>query len=86
MAKFKDLYPILTLLPLARQQYSLEEFAQDIHRLDQELTAVTRSGVPFRIEPGSTGGKKRSNLLIVQSRYGREVPYYGIEFFASVPG
>jgi hypothetical protein len=81
MLRLKDLYPVLTLLPQVRQQYTLQQFGQDIHLLDHELRAVTRNGVPYRLDAGSTGAKKRSNLLIGQSLSGKEYTYYGIEFF-----
>jgi hypothetical protein len=81
LEKFRDLYQVLTLLPQARHLYTLEQFAQDIYRLDREPRTITQSGVPYRLHPGSTGARKRSNLLIVQSIHGAELRYYGIEFF-----
>lgn len=75
-----ELYRTLTLLPSARRDYSVQEFARDVYLLDASGVSQTKDATPFRILPGATGARNRTNLLIVVTREGIEKTYYGIEF------
>jgi hypothetical protein len=77
---FHDLYNILTLLPHARQEYTLSTFAMDIYRLDHYPGITTKHGLHVRLHPGATAARRRENLLIMTTPQGEERTYYGIEF------
>lgn len=79
--KLVDIYRILTVLPLAKREYSLQEFARDIYLLDASGETMARDGLKARLHPGATAARNRSNLLVVVTRDGEERTYYGIEFF-----
>lgn len=81
MEKLLDIYTCLTLMPTFRQEYSQQEFARDVYLLDAAGLNASKEGVQFRLHPGATGAKTRSNLLIVVTREGVERNYYSIEFF-----
>ncbi|HEY3998013.1 MAG TPA: hypothetical protein VGO93_04070 [Candidatus Xenobia bacterium] len=78
--KLLDIYKAITLLPSSRQDYSQQEFARDVYLLDASGLTATRQGVAYRLHPGATGAKDRSNLLVVVTREGLERNYYSIEF------
>ncbi|MHB2016635.1 MAG: hypothetical protein ACYCW6_06775 [Candidatus Xenobia bacterium] len=82
MQKLLDIYEVLTVMPTAKKDYSLQEFARDVYLLDGSGLKTTKDGNAFHLDSGSTGGKKRANLLIVITRDGLERTYYGIEFFS----
>jgi hypothetical protein len=81
MQKLRNVHRILALLPQAGRHYSVEAFAQEIYLLDRHAhDAALKSGLAFSLDAGSTGARRRSNLLIVLSSQGAEHAYYGIEF------
>ena len=81
LEKLKDLYRLLVVLPYVGKTYTLEDFGQDVYRLDRHYAAAeVDTGLRFRLDQGSTAARKRSNLLIVTSVEGAELTYYGIEF------
>ena len=82
LEKLLDLYGIVSK---ARPKQSLETFTRQVYQLDQQGEAAQRqTGLHFRLHPGATAAKRRSNLLIFQPEdRTRELTYYGIEFFSS---
>jgi hypothetical protein len=81
MQKLKDLYRILAVLPYVGREYTLASFAEDVYRLDRCYgRAKSPTGLVFRLDPGSTAARRRTNLLVVTSVFGAELTYYGIEF------
>lgn len=81
MVKLVDLYRILSLVPAAGPLYTKAAFALDVYLLDRHHDeASSDSGLVFRLDPGSTAARRRSNLLFVTTRDGAEGRYYGIEF------
>jgi|GEM_PF-237414 len=79
--KLVDIYRVLTVLPLAKREYSLQEFARDIYLLDASGETSARDGLKARLHAGATAARNRSNLLVVVTRDGEERTYYGIEFY-----
>lgn len=86
LERLQDLYHILTIPRQARREYSLQRFGQDLYRLDAQRDASTSSGAIFRLHPGATAARKRSNLIVVTSWQGEERTYYGIEFHMGTQG
>lgn len=80
VARLLDVYRNLTILPSARKDYTLQEFARDIYLLDESGIAETSAGSRLRLHPGATGSKSPGQLLRVIDRDGAEKTYYGIEF------
>ena len=79
-----DLYTLLTLLPAAAADYSREEFAIDLLRLDAQPDTTTAGGHRFPL-PASTGTKGR-NRLTVFDETGNERLFVGIRFFLGTAG
>jgi hypothetical protein len=71
-----DVYETLTLLPGAAKDYALAEFTRDIHLLDRNPAARTKSGHGFTL-PASTGAKGGKGLVMVDE-HGGERRYVGI--------
>ncbi|MBI3926513.1 MAG: hypothetical protein HY319_13310 [Armatimonadetes bacterium] len=70
--RLHDIYRALTLLPSARKDYSLQEFARDVYPLDGSGHRTSKGGLGYRLHPGATGAKNRPNLLVVVTREGAE--------------
>lgn len=75
-----DIHKVLTILPSAKADYSLQEFARDVYLLDGSGVATARDGAQMRLHPGATGAKNPGNLLVVVTRDGTEKTYLAIEF------
>jgi hypothetical protein len=73
------IYDLLTLLPGSERDYTREEFARDIHLLDQQPDLKTKDGRRFAL-PGSTGSKTVGKRLTVIDPQGTERIYVGIRF------
>ncbi|MFZ1413254.1 MAG: hypothetical protein WAS73_01560 [Defluviicoccus sp.] len=73
------IYDLLTLLPGAERDYTREEFARDIHLLDQQPDLRTKDGRRFAL-PASTGSKAAGKRLTVIDPQGTERIYVGIRF------
>jgi hypothetical protein len=82
LLRLLDLYEVLTMLPEARQAYSLETFTWQVHQLDyhtREVAAIT--GLAFRLDRGATAARNRKNLLVFpRQERTMELTYYGLEF------
>ena len=78
--RLSDIHKVLTILPSAKADYSLQEFARDVYLLDGSGVTQARDGSQMRLHPGATGAKNPGNLLIVVTRDGTEKTYLGIEF------
>jgi len=81
MVKFLDIYEAWCLRPGSKKEYSRQEFARDIYLLDASGERQTADGKTFRMHPGATASKNRSNLMVIITREGVERTYYSIEFF-----
>ena len=79
-----DLYTLLTLLPAAAADYSREEFAIDLLRLDTSPDTKTSGGHQFTL-PASTGTKGR-NRLTVFDEAGTERLFVSIQFSLGAAG
>ncbi len=73
------IYDLLTLLPGSERDYTREEFARDIHLLDQQPDLQTKDGRRFAL-PASTGTKNTKSRITVIDRLGWERIYVGIRF------
>lgn len=73
------IYGLLTLLPGSERDYTREEFARDIHLLDQQPDLRTKDGCRFAL-PASTGSKAVGKRLTVIDPQGTERIYVGIRF------
>jgi hypothetical protein len=73
------IYDLLTLLPGSESDYTREEFARDIHLLDQQPDLKTKDGRRFAL-PASTGSKAVGRRLTVIDPQGTERIYVGIRF------
>jgi hypothetical protein len=71
-----QVHETLTLLPGAAREYPLVEFTRDIHLLDRNPDARTKSGHGFTL-PASTGAKGGKGLTMVDER-GGERRYVGL--------
>lgn len=78
--RLADIHKVLTILPSAKADYSLQEFARDVYLLDGSGVTRARDGSQMRLHPGATGAKNPGNLLVVVTRDGTEKTYLGIEF------
>lgn len=74
------IYDLLTLLPGSERDYTREEFARDIHLLDQQPDLRTKDGSRFAL-PASTGSKAARKRLTVIDPQGTERIYVGIRFY-----
>ena len=84
LEKLLDLYGIVSK---ARPKQGLETFTRQVYQLDQQWEVAQRqTGLHFRLHPGATAARKRSNLLVFHPEdRTRELTYYGIEFFSAPP-
>jgi hypothetical protein len=73
------IYELLTLLPGSERDYTREEFARDIHLLDQQPDLRTKDGRSFAL-PASTGSRAVGKRLTVIDPQGTERIYVGIRF------
>lgn len=73
-----DIHALLTVLPAAAADYSREEFAGDLLRLDRAPDTVTSTRHHFSL-PASTGSKGR-NRLTVYDETGVERVFVGVQF------
>jgi hypothetical protein len=78
--RLTELHRALTLLPSAKADYGVQEFARDVYVLDGSGLRETRRGKRMRLQSGATAAKDRRNLLVVVTREGVEKTYYGVEF------
>jgi hypothetical protein len=78
VVRLADLYRLLTMLPGARSDYSLPEFARDLYLTDQQGQAVTKSGRPLRWHAST--GTKGAGALTTVGRTGQQQRYWGISF------
>ncbi len=77
--QFFKIYELLTLLPGSERDYTREEFARDIHLLDQQPDLRTKDGRRFAL-PASTGSKAVGKRLTVIDPQGTERIYVGVRF------
>jgi len=73
------IYELLTPLPGSQRDYTKEEFARDIHLLDQKPETRTKDGRSFAL-PASTGTKNTRLRITVIDQLGWERIYVGIRF------
>jgi len=73
------IYELLTLLPGSQRDYTKEEFARDIHLLDQQPEICTKDCRSFAL-PASTGTKNTKLRITVIDQLGWERIYVGIRF------
>ena len=73
------IYELLTLLPGFERQYPKEEFARDIHLLDQNPDLRTRDGRRLAL-PAATGTRIVHQRMTVVDQEGNEKIYVGIRF------
>ncbi|MGH8924482.1 MAG: hypothetical protein ACRDWA_07600 [Acidimicrobiia bacterium] len=78
VASVAGIYRILTLLPIARKDYTQQEFARDLYLLEESGVQQTNSGATIRFHAAT--GTKSGNMLRVIGRNGRERLYSSIEF------
>ncbi|MGQ0848542.1 MAG: hypothetical protein ACT4OP_05400 [Actinomycetota bacterium] len=78
VASVNDIYRILTLLPIAKKDYTSQEFARDLFLLEEGGVMKTNSGATLRFHAAT--GTKTGNVLRVVDRRGREKLYYALEF------
>ena len=83
--KLSEIYGVLTLLPQVSKEYTPEEFAIDVYRLDRSGLQRTRTGAAVSF-PASTGTRASSGVLSVVSPSGEEIRYFGVSFHAVQPG
>ncbi len=81
VASLTDVYRILTLLPIARKDYSSQEFARDLFLLEESGVGQTKTGARVRFHAST--GTKSGNVLRVVDREGRERLYSSVEFVES---
>jgi len=74
-----QVYSMLTLLPKTAKEYSIQDFAVDVYRLDQSRLQHTADGAVLSL-PASTGTRNTSGALSVIAESGEEVWYYGVSF------
>jgi hypothetical protein len=74
-----QVHSMLTLLPRVAKDYSIQEFAVDIYRLDRSGVQHTSDGSAIAL-PASTGTRNSSGILSVVAESGEEVRYYGVSF------
>ncbi len=79
VVQFLKIYELLTLLPGSERDYTREEFARDIHLLDQQPDLKTKDGRRFAL-PASTGSKAVGKRLTVIDPQGTERIYVGVRF------
>lgn len=77
LVSFKAIYDLLTLWPGV--EYSLDEFAMDIHFLARNPDALTKDGRRFYLA-NSTGSKDASQRILVVDSDGSEKVYVSIRF------
>jgi hypothetical protein len=79
VVQFVKIYDLLTLLPGSERDYTKDEFARDIHILDQQPDLRTRDGRRFAL-PASTGSKAVGKRLTMIDPTGTERIYVGVRF------
>lgn len=75
--RLTDIYELLTLLPGASREYSLQEFTRDVYLLDQSGTRETKRGKRVSF-PAATGTRGKPMMIVTQD--GKPKLYYGIAF------
>jgi len=75
----RQIYEILTLLPLARSQYEESDFVRDLYNLDRSQVRRTRDGRALRLIPPSTAAKEQKGYTFY-SPDGEQVDYYAVAF------
>lgn len=76
----RDIYRLLTLLPMQTKEYSLQEFARDIYLLDRSDVTTTRKGYDVTLSGVSSGMKGTTGTIRVITQEGQNKLYYGISF------
>jgi hypothetical protein len=76
VAKVVDVHRVLTLLPPV--SYTKQEFARDLHLLDDSGVTQTKGGL--RLSFAAATGTKGASFLAAVTRSGELKPYYGIAF------
>lgn len=77
--QLRELYRLLTLLPGASSDYSLQEFGRDIYLLDQSREALTRKGMRLEFHVGA-GAAIPAGAMTVVTQSGAEKVYHGLTF------
>jgi hypothetical protein len=80
VVRLRDLYQVLTLLPGATREYTLQEFARDFYLLDQSDVRETRNGMAmYPTASTATRGARAGTLKVITQR-GEEKLYFGLSF------
>lgn len=75
--RLADIYELLTLLPGAAKDYTVQEFTRDVYLLDQSGTRQTKRGKSVSF-PAATGTRGKPLMIVTQD--GKSKLYYGIAF------
>jgi hypothetical protein len=80
VVRLADLYKLLTLLPTARGDYSIQEFTRDLYLTDQQGQVSAKDGRVLQWSASS--GTRGAGVLTTVSRTGQQQRYWGISFVA----
>ena len=80
VVRLADLYKVLTLLPSARGDYSIQEFTRDLYLTDQQGQVAAKDG--RLLQWSASSGTRGAGVLTTVSRTGQQQRYWGISFFA----
>lgn len=78
VARLVDLHKVLTLLPGAGRDYTIQEFTRDLYLLDQKGIVATKSGRHMSLPASSL--TRTSGVLTTVTKGGQTKVYAGISF------
>jgi hypothetical protein len=75
-----EIYELLTMLPGASKEYTIDDFARDVYLLDRSRVAQTRRSKGAILNFVASSGTRSSKVLTMMTDEGLEQKYYAISF------